>query len=104
MSSITKQATRRRRGALARARKPAAPRASESRRSRPRGMRRWFRRSGAVPLLQAGMGGDGGKAAERAGTRFVCPFCPVSHRVPGPGARIPQMRRAQWVKLRRVEE
>lgn len=38
------------------------------------------------------------------GTRFVCPFCPVSHRVPGPVRGFRKMRRAQWVKLRRVEE
>ena len=38
------------------------------------------------------------------GTRFVCPFCPLSHRVPGPVRGFRKMRRAQWVKLRRVEE
>ena len=38
------------------------------------------------------------------GTRFVCPFCPVSHRVPGPVRGFRKLRRAQWVKLRRVEE
>ncbi|MGH9594021.1 MAG: hypothetical protein ACRD5L_13090 [Bryobacteraceae bacterium] len=38
------------------------------------------------------------------GTRFVCPFCPVSHRVPGPVRGFRKMRRAQWIKLRRVEE
>jgi hypothetical protein len=38
------------------------------------------------------------------GTRFVCPFCPVSHRVSGPVRGFRKMRRAQWVKLRRVEE
>jgi hypothetical protein len=38
------------------------------------------------------------------GTRFVCPFCPVSHRVPGPVRGFRKMRRAQWVKLRKVEE
>jgi len=45
------------------------------------------------------------KIPNAQGTRFVCPFCPVSHRVPGPvrGFR-GKMRRAQWVKLRRVEE
>jgi hypothetical protein len=38
------------------------------------------------------------------GTRFVCPFCPISHRVSGPVRGFRKMRRAQWVKLRRVEE
>jgi hypothetical protein len=38
------------------------------------------------------------------GTRFVCPFCPLSHRVPGPVRGFRRMRRAQWVKLRRVKE
>jgi hypothetical protein len=38
------------------------------------------------------------------GTRFVCPFCPQSHRVPGPVRGFRKVRRAQWVKLRRVEE
>jgi hypothetical protein len=38
------------------------------------------------------------------GTRFVCPFCSVSHRVPGPVRGFRKMRRAQWIKLRRVEE
>ena len=38
------------------------------------------------------------------GTRFVCPFCPQSHRVPGPVRGFRKVRKAQWVKLRRVEE
>ena len=38
------------------------------------------------------------------GTRFVCPFCPMSHRVSGPVRGFRKLRRAQWVKLRRVEE
>ncbi|HVA94612.1 MAG TPA: hypothetical protein VNI36_06875 [Candidatus Dormibacteraeota bacterium] len=44
------------------------------------------------------------KTPNAQGTRFVCPFCPVSHRVPGPVRGFKKMRRAQWVKLRRVEE
>ncbi len=44
------------------------------------------------------------KAPNAQGTRFVCPFCPVSHRVPGPVRGFRKVRRAQWVKLRRVEE
>jgi hypothetical protein len=37
------------------------------------------------------------------GTRFVCPFCPMSHRVSGPVRGFKRVRRAQWMKLRRVE-
>ena len=44
------------------------------------------------------------KIANAQGTRFVCPFCPLSHRVPGPVRGFRKVRRAQWVKLRRVEE
>jgi hypothetical protein len=44
------------------------------------------------------------KAPNAQGTRFVCPFCPLSHRVPGPVRGFRRMRRAQWVKLRRVKE
>jgi hypothetical protein len=44
------------------------------------------------------------KIPHAQGTRFVCPFCPLSHRVPGPVRGFRKMRRAQWVKLRRVEE
>jgi hypothetical protein len=38
------------------------------------------------------------------GTRFVCPFCPHSHRVSGPVRGFRKMRRARWIKLRRVDE
>jgi len=44
------------------------------------------------------------KAPNAQGTRFVCPFCPLSHRVPGPVRGFRKLRRAQWIKLRRVEE
>jgi hypothetical protein len=44
------------------------------------------------------------KIPNAQGTRFVCPFCPVSHRVSGPVRGFRKMRRAQWIKLRRVEE
>jgi len=44
------------------------------------------------------------RAANAQGTRFVCPFCPRSHRVPGPVRGFKKMRRAQWGRLRRVEE
>ena len=38
------------------------------------------------------------------GTRFVCRFCPRSHRVPGPVRGFKKMRHAPWGRLRRVEE
>ncbi len=44
------------------------------------------------------------KIPNALGTRFVCPFCPLSHRVPGPVRGFRKVRRAQWVKLRRVHE
>jgi hypothetical protein len=55
-------------------------------------------------LCRAGWSVIVDKIANAQGTRFVCPFCPVSHRVPGPVRGFRKMRRAQWVKLRRVEE
>ena len=44
------------------------------------------------------------RAPNAMGTRFVCPFCPKSHRVPGPVKGFKKMRHAQWGRLRRVEE
>jgi hypothetical protein len=44
------------------------------------------------------------KTPNALGTRFVCPFCKVSHRVSGPVRGFRKVRRAQWIKLRRVEE
>src|SRR5262249_52029412 len=44
------------------------------------------------------------RIANAQGTRFVCPFCPKSHRVPGPVRGFKKIRRAQWGRLRRVEE
>ena len=44
------------------------------------------------------------RIANAQGTRFVCPFCPKSHRVPGPVRGFKKMRRAPWGRLRRVEE
>jgi hypothetical protein len=44
------------------------------------------------------------KTPNAMGTRFVCPFCPLSHRVPGPVRGFKKLRRAQWIKLRRVSE
>jgi len=55
-------------------------------------------------LCRAGWAVIVDKVPNAQGTRFVCPFCPLSHRVPGPVRGFRKMRRAQWVKLRRVEE
>ena len=44
------------------------------------------------------------KQPSQQGTRFVCPFCPQSHRVSGPVRGFRKVRRAQWIKLRRVDE
>ena len=44
------------------------------------------------------------KIPNAQGTRFVCPFCSVSHRVSGPVRGFRKIRRAQWVKLHRVQE
>ncbi|MGB6546884.1 MAG: hypothetical protein WA871_04660 [Candidatus Acidiferrales bacterium] len=54
-------------------------------------------------LCKAGWAVTVERAPNVQGTRFVCPFCPVSHRVPGPVRGFRKMRRAQWVKLRHVE-
>jgi hypothetical protein len=44
------------------------------------------------------------KSPHAQGTRFLCPFCPLSHRVPGPVRGFRKMRKAPWIRLRRVEE
>jgi hypothetical protein len=44
------------------------------------------------------------RAPNALGTRFVCPFCLKSHRVPGPVRGFKKMRHAPWARLRRVEE
>jgi len=55
-------------------------------------------------LCKAGWAVTVEKSANTLGTRFVCPFCPLSHHVPGPVRGFRKVRRAQWMKLRRVEE
>jgi hypothetical protein len=55
-------------------------------------------------LCKAGWAVIVDKIPNMQGTRFVCPFCPLSHRVPGPVRGFRKFRRAQWIKLRRVEE
>jgi len=44
------------------------------------------------------------KQPSQQGTRFVCPFCTLSHRVSGPVRGFRKLRRPQWIKLRRVDE
>lgn len=44
------------------------------------------------------------KTPNALGTRFVCPFCPLSHRVPGPVRGFRKVNRTRWVKFRRVGE
>jgi hypothetical protein len=44
------------------------------------------------------------KQPSQQGTRFVCPFCTQSHRVSGPVRGFRKVRRAQWIKLLRVDE
>ncbi|MGH9724412.1 MAG: hypothetical protein ACRD41_05040 [Candidatus Acidiferrales bacterium] len=55
-------------------------------------------------LCRAGWAVTVEKVPNAQGTRFVCPFCPLSHRVPGPVRGFRKVRRAQYLKLRRVEE
>jgi hypothetical protein len=55
-------------------------------------------------LCKSGWGVIVDRTPNAQGTRFVCPFCPVSHRVPGPVRGFRKMRRPQWLKLRKVEE
>jgi hypothetical protein len=97
--SVTRT-TRRVSGRAARARKRVRPVVKPVRKARviippPQQMYRLCKAGWAVVVE---------KQPNAQGTRFVCPFCPVSHRVPGPVRGFRRMRRTQWVKLRRVEE
>ncbi|MFZ0638858.1 MAG: hypothetical protein WAN33_02535 [Candidatus Acidiferrales bacterium] len=97
--SVTRT-TRRVSGRAARARKRVRPAVKPVRKARviippPQTMYRLCKAGWAVVVE---------KQPNAQGTRFVCPFCPISHRVPGPVRGFRRMRRAQWVKLRRVEE
>ena len=87
------------------ARKPATP----SRVSKP--ARKTTAKLHAVPLepvlyrfCKPGWAVLVEKQPSQQGTRFVCPFCPHSHRVSGPVRGFRKVRRAQWIKLRRVDE
>jgi hypothetical protein len=44
------------------------------------------------------------RSSNALGTRFVCPFCPHSHRVPGPVRGFRKLQRAKWIRLRPVQE
>ena len=102
-SRRTRTASRR----VARTRKPARSGASGGK-AAPRPRKAGSQRLAPVQVLyrlcKPGWAVTVEKAPNAQGTRFVCPFCPVSHRVPGPVRGFRKMRRAQWVKLRRVEE
>ncbi len=92
--------SRRASGRAARARKTVRPAVKPARKARmiippPQQLYRLCKPGWAVVVE---------KQPNAQGTRFVCPFCPLSHRVPGPVRGFRKMRRAQWVKLRRVEE
>ncbi|HWG58653.1 MAG TPA: hypothetical protein VN661_06365 [Candidatus Acidoferrales bacterium] len=91
----------------------APRRATRARKAVPRGAAKPVVKAGSklapapqvnYRLCRAGWAVIVEKAPHAQGTRFVCPFCPLSHRVPGPVRGFRKMRRAQWVKLRRVEE
>jgi len=106
MMAATRTARRSARRA-ARPRKTARPAAKPSRPA----LRQALTRAVAQPpqqvlyrICKAGWAVIVEKTPNAQGTRFVCPFCTVSHRVPGPVRGFRKMRRAQWVKLRRVEE
>ncbi|HEV2388392.1 MAG TPA: hypothetical protein VGS20_14190 [Candidatus Acidoferrales bacterium] len=85
-------------------------------RTRPAGRRRAPARSTGKPQAQqgppvvlyrvckSGWAVVAEKVPTAPDTRFVCPFCPRSHRVPGPVRGFRRVRRAQWLKLRRVFE
>ena len=95
-----------------------------ARRIAARASPRAAQRGSAKPARKAGGKAGGGSGAEpvlfrfckpgwavlvekqpsQQGTRFVCPFCTQSHRVSGPVRGFRKMRRAQWIKLRRVDE
>jgi hypothetical protein len=84
-------------------------RASKLRAAKP--VRKVVVKAAAVPLLplayrfcKPGWAVLVEQQPNQQGTRFVCPFCPHSHRVSGPVRGFRKVRRAQWVKLRRVEE
>jgi hypothetical protein len=98
---------------VARTRKPARAAARSAKRAKPAARpvaKAASRFVAAVPvqvlyrLCKPGWAVTVEKTPNAQGTRFVCPFCPVSHRVPGPVRGFKKLRRAQWVKLRRVEE
>ncbi len=89
----------------------SASRQSQFGRQQRRQVRRGTTRTAAAPLppilyrlCKSGWGVIVDRAPNAQGTRFVCPFCPVSHRVPGPVRGFRKMRRPQWLKLRKVGE
>jgi hypothetical protein len=102
-----RQAARRRKAAPRRAAKPAAKRAAPKPAAKP-AVKTNSRLQPAPQVLfrlcRSGWAVIVEKIPNAQGTRFVCPFCPVSHRVSGPVRGFRKMRRERWIKLRRVEE
>lgn len=98
--------TRRTTRHTARAHKHVRPTAKPARAAKPVHKTRLFAPPEQVMyrLCKAGWAVIVERLPNAQGTRFVCPFCPVSHRVPGPVRGFRRVRRAQWVKMRRVKE
>ena len=105
MSATRSRRTRSTARRVARTRKPVRAAARPAKPAKPA-----TRFAAAVPvqvlyrLCKPGWAVTVEKTPNAQGTRFVCPFCPISHRVPGPVRGFKKLRRAQWIKLRRVEE
>jgi hypothetical protein len=109
MESQAMRASRITRGAARRASGARKPAAAHARASKP--AQKATAKLVAVPLqpvlyrfCKAGWAVLVEKQPNQQGTRFVCPFCPLSHRVSGPVRGFRKVRRAQWVKLHRVDE
>jgi hypothetical protein len=111
-------ATRTSRRSTRRAARPASRRTARVRKATPRRAAKRVTKATAKPvkvskltpapqvqyrLCRAGWAVIVETIQNAQGTRFVCPFCTVSHRVSGPVRGFKRVRRAQWIKMRRVE-
>ena len=95
--TATRRASRvRKHAAPSRASKPALKVAVKVAHEPPQPVLYRFCKSGWAVLVE--------RLPSQQGTRFVCPFCTQSHRVTGPVRGFRKVRRAQWIKLRRVDE
>jgi len=86
----------RKRAVAARVTKPVRKQASKSAVLPPEPVFYRFCKPGWAVLVE--------RQPSQQGTRFVCPFCTQSHRVSGPVRGFRKVRRAQWIKFRRVDE